>query len=821
MNLNPGDIIDNLNNNYPTIIETAIKGYLEFYKLEQQFLSNIPPLNIQDLNSKPEVMNILISYANEIQHGKSYFANEILLTLIQEYSLTDYINIIGTQIPIDFKEPIKKGFVEELNIEEQKGGSKVIEYFFKFMAIFLITCISNVTSVSNSISPLAQVSVALNLEKGQIPRAIGFEGDLDPMNETSIIEFTRQYNPSAKFPEDRDIRINITETYEQEYLKNMKKGIGMIERILTTDKNFHSRFIANIKNETENINQLTTVTHAALEELCRSFTKTTDPKLPIPLFELLNSAMASKLEELQEKRRKIITEKEEELRAKKISQLQITSPEPSLIDITTSNLKSVTSGVSSKISNMFSWPFYSKKTEETYKTETETLTAVNSPSTEELVELYEQVDNSIYEEMNQLSQQIDTIAFTTLANDVISKLNEQAAEALKVTNLRIYLTAICHIKKPRYIFNETSGELYIKDPARSRTHLMVLAKNVVSYYDTVIQGLSYIKDGEIYIDVPDETRLLNMKSLREKSDAIVEILTTYDTELARTLSDSDETNVSDFFKNIASMWINIKTNMIDALAQFPMTERESKQVIERQKQETERKLREEQKRHELMLLERVQKLAQNQQLNNITAEEWNAINQYFSISTGGILGSGTAVINNLVNATTDIGNNLLDNTDLLLDKGFSSIKSVAWGIALLSMILSIPALFYLSLKTGLITAVFNNIKRKIDIPQEENQPTSIVPQVNPPVAPFQSTALTVPYNFGEDFKQEFGEELTQELVNMLQNLDINKNTNGGRRYNRGRLNRKTRKNKKRKTRKLKNKRRHNTRHKRKHLTKRH
>jgi hypothetical protein len=94
-----------------------------------------------------------------------------------------------------------------------------------------------------------------------------------------------------------------------------------------------------------------------------------------------------------------------------------------------------------------------------------------------------------------------------------------------MTNLRIYLTAICLIKKPIYLFNETNGEIYIKDPARSRVHLQILAENVVKYFDTIIAGLTKMDGNEIIKDIPNEQRRERMESLRQKSVMIIDILT--------------------------------------------------------------------------------------------------------------------------------------------------------------------------------------------------------------------------------------------------------------------------------------------------------
>jgi hypothetical protein len=352
---------------------------------------------------------------------------------------------------------------------------------------------------------------------------------------------------------------------------------------------------------------------------------------------------------------------------------------------------------------------------------------------------------------------------------------------------------------------------------------MVLAKNVIQYYDLVLKGLQYIENGEVFIDIPDELRIRNMNSLKEKSQAILQVLTEYDTELSRTLAEGDEnaSNPQQFFENIAKMWINMKDKILEASTQFPISAMESRKEIDRQKQETARIIQEKIVKNELEVQERLQDIASNQQLNNLTKQEWDLFNQYFSINLGSALKTGTSVIDNVVNATSDVGNNLVENVGKLGERGISSLISMAWGLAKLGMILSIPALIYISLKTGLITSIFANIQKSLtkSISAPTNQPTTTQPTTTQPEttptnqpSPLQNTNIDV--NPKIDEKEEI-----DELANILLNMKMS--PVGGRRNNRKIPNRKTRKHKKRKTRKLRGGKRRRTRHKKTRPTKKH
>jgi len=249
--------------------------------------------------------------------------------------------------------------------------------------------------------------------------------------------------------------------------------------------------------------------------------------------------------------------------------------------------------------------------------------------------------------------------------------------------------------------------------------------------------------------------------------------------------------------------------------------REINEKSEKEKQETARILKEEMIRHELEVKARMQQLIQNRQLNNITAEEWREIHRFFGISIQGGLGFGTELVNEGVNAVSDVGSNFLDNVDYLLFKGFSSIKSVCWSILMSGMYIAVPALLFVVFRTGCISAFFSRKRRSIEnyteqreiiTRRQESNNTELVPY-------YSSTSLTVaPSSLYSELVDLFGEEATNELQRAMLNLG---NTNrGGKRYYRKVTNRKTRKHKKRKTKKLKYRKKRQTKHKRIHLTKR-
>ena len=128
------------------------------------------------------------------------------------------------------------------------------------------------------------------------------------------------------------------------------------------------------------------------------------------------------------------------------------------------------------------------------------------------------------------------------------------------------------------------------------------------------------------------------------------------------------------------------------------------------------------------------------------------------------------------------------------------------------MVLCIPVLFLLALKTGLITAVFDNIKGRLQ--RQNNTPAllpanpnpNVNPNVNPPFNPNQPT--------GVDLRG-----FTDADINDLR--DVLLESDGGGRYKKNSSNKKTRKNKRKRTRKLKRGKKRQTKYRKSRPTKKH
>jgi hypothetical protein len=809
--LTPNNIVDNLNKNFDKIIGEAIIGYNKFYQMEQLLLNSIQNNAGQNSDGSKKVIAFLTTYATIVQYGKNYFLDQIITNYVEMENLTLYVNTISPFFSQPFNND--KGFVEELAGGQKGGNNLLIQLFVSLVIQMLFSSLANSQNIANTISLYGQnAEVSIDINKGKIPKYRSTINDIiNPLNATQMEQKTSEYGRKVVFPKDTIVNsLNLTERYSQEFISKLRGNQGFLEKFLqlNSDEQFYNLFYSNISARVEYLNSLIDIIHPVLENMCKGFVKTTDKLLPIPLYELLNSELAMEFQRIKDKRDSLINEKMAQLKSDKLNALQITQAEPGMLDVVSETGDKLTNLASNLASNVvtgsinafFYWPkSVSSETVETDET-------VKPLSTQELQDIYDSVDESVNKEIQGLGDYFDKEAFSILANEKMEELQEATIDSLSVTNLKIYLTAVCKIKKPRYTFNQSGGILSIKNSARSRFHLQILAQNVVSYYDTVIKGIQRVTpNGEVIIDIPDDIRIQNLNSLLEKSQSVIPVLIEYDTGLVSSLAEGHESasNINDFFENIAKMWIDIKIPILQACEQFPETSRKKNIELTRLEEESRRNNMELERIHDMAVVERVLQAKQKNELNELSQKDWEIFNRMLGINIGGTLNTVTTTANSIVNSTTDFGTNTLENVDIIFKKGFANLNTIAWGITNSGMILFIPVLFLIALKGGLITAIFDNIKGKL---QRTNPNPSVNPPVNPPVNP--NPPINPNYQHYLDQPPEEGEEYEPTI-------DYSLRRRGGKK------NRKTRKNKKKITRKLKRGKRRQTKYRKSRPTKKH
>jgi hypothetical protein len=244
------------------------------------------------------------------------------------------------------------------------------------------------------------------------------------------------------------------------------------------------------------------------------------------------------------------------------------------------------------------------------------------------------------------------------------------------------------------------------------------------------KGISeYGENGNIITDIPEqESRKEKLRSLNEKAQAILQVLENYEMGLINSLSDGQysASNKNDFFKNIAGLLVNIQDQIIKATKELPITEEKLQQQLKANDESAQRNLEEIRRQHAIEQNERFNDLMQNKEANNLTAAEWDEFNQWFGNTAKSGAQTISTPINVLLNTTTDVGVNILENVGKLGETGMTSVINIAWGVATASFILFIPLALIASYKSGLVTTVFKKISRSI-----EGNPQSPLPPVNP------------------------------------------------------------------------------------------
>jgi hypothetical protein len=790
--ISPNILMQNLNKNFPQIIGLLIQSYIKLDKLENEILQLIPEMEQKILKNEPgssDNLKYIIINGLCIKLGKEHILGELVNNLFQMNCLTTYINQTNKQTPEMVQQMAKMVtsknediFPSSPYVEELQTGGANPQFIFMFIASLFLTLLNNYSSVANSLTPIGpttEVSLNINFGAGKIPKMKSANtGFLDTRNRTQIEQITQEFGTNINFPPLDEIfkSDNLTRIYGESFIDNMEKQIrptlGFFQS-MPKKEIFYGLLKENIVERVKYINDLVKTVHPTLEKMCSNYLANRDPLLPIPLYEIFNSEMAKNLEQLQRESQSIIEERGQALITQRLAEEQIPHKEATLVESLSSYLTWSTTSVPESVASGL--------------------------TVREIDGIRDQIIEDANKEISDPAfvKSIETEVLKTSMSQTYQSIEEKEQEGRQNTNLQLYFTAVCKIKRPFYEFNGTTGELAIRNnPIRSLFHLKVLANNVLTNYNIILeQGISKITPtGDLIQDIPqDEIRLTNLKSLNEKSVAILEIITNFEEGLKSLLEEesSPAESIDDFFQNIAGFWINSKSFIQQATEQFPITNRNKQIELTRQEEAARSVIEETQRQHAIEMNQRVLEIQQNQQVNNVTKEEWENFNQYFGINVEQVLKTGTIAIDSLVNATADVGVNGFEAIKELGNAGISSISSISWGLLYTSIPIGLMAFFVLDFfYIGLTTSLLRRIKRNIDQPATSSIGT--VGTVTTPASSFNILS-TLP-------REEF--IIRNHKSNYDRGLSQLRNTIRGGRV----LNKKTIKNKKRrtKTRKQKN-----------------
>jgi hypothetical protein len=683
----PKKIADNFTNNFHKILGSAIKRYIEIHTVEENFLNTVRQPNAIDR----DLLNYQIATANVIQYAKSYIVNEIAINVFQMDNFKQYMKL--------FRKKSKR-----LN---QTGGQNFM-FMLSMIATILITGITNTTSISQSLTPLGeQNAISFNFETSEIPQARRKQSSkINPRIEEHMEQATRTFDPNAVFPSNQMFSANVQQLYSKDIVNRIKKSMPILSFFLS-NQNYIQRFQDIIRSKVEEINLLLDATHSALEEMCTTFIGRRDERLPVDYFTLINARLADRYLEMKREYELRIQEETDKRVEAIVKERSV--PQNAIYTFIPHSHAQVTSSVSGPRTEVFLHGQDLKQ--------------------QDLETISRSVEDSIKDEMPEISSRVGEEITQKYGTQAFENVHVSQMEGLERANLQTYFKGICKIKKTHYIFNEENGELYIRDPARSRFHLQVLAQNVLTYHDMVSSGLTIVNNGQISKDMPNDERIRNFKILAEKAEAILDILTEYDVEVARTLS-GEEINADVFFRNIGAMWIKLRDDMKRiAIDELPITQAKTREAAEKKRQQRKQQLTEEEEEQEF----EKQQLEQREKSRKLQEKGWRETQLGVAVKTRGIIGLFSSSIigesvNTVVDSAADIGNNGIENLNMLFTSGMSSITSVAWGVLGLSMILFFPCLLVICLRTGCVTSAVKRIKGKMDKEEKTDNQLTVVPK---------------------------------------------------------------------------------------------
>jgi hypothetical protein len=222
----PENLIENLNKNYPNIMESAYQGYLEAFKIEQALLNLDMDFNFSDsTNTSNETLLFLTNLAATSQYLKKYFLMEIVTNSINMQFLNMYISVMSSAM-----EPknTSSASIEELpDDSEQTGGAKspLTHFINTFIVLLFITIITNASNIGNSLTfPNQDSGVSINIKAGQIPKlSSSITGVLNPLDENQMQTFAKEFGQNIVFPESKTIKSeSLTDSYGPAYVTQKK-----------------------------------------------------------------------------------------------------------------------------------------------------------------------------------------------------------------------------------------------------------------------------------------------------------------------------------------------------------------------------------------------------------------------------------------------------------------------------------------------------------------------------------------------------------------------------------------------------------------------
>ena len=689
------NILDDFSKHSYNILNESIIGYFKFFMLEVSFfkyLEDVDFINLDfDYNYHMDFIIYIIKYANCIREGKSFFSNKVAYYFYLIININKFMNDVP-KLMNDIPELIKDSSrveKDEVNVDEvkvggQSGGVGPLWKLLKIAAVMLMTTLQTVATNQSTDEGESSDSEVLKSSSSssysKIPNI-----NLEPNSIDSFNKFTALFGEEV---------ISQTTTISTEKMSEIKpamlKGIKsetsfttIAQNYFTQKEYYDSAFQDAILEEVKSLNDVAKDTNKVLQEMCVSFTGKfimdynekdgyVGSSLPIPTSVLFASEFAKGYQKHRSELHTKINDKVREID----NEMELVLEQLEKIPVKDENVEDKDSTL-----GLFKKYLFGRNEEELKKelVAFEKQHKTTQGEKEKIISTYQKKKNTeIAESTRKIEKDLTEIYSEEIMKTL--KVNQDTARFNGV--FRKYITSICKIKTPTYVYDINTNDLFILNHASTRPHLISLANNVIANYFTVIDGLYKLDvENKLIHDFPTQENLPIMQSCYEKSKYIIDILTEYNIGLSNTLI-GDSTNIRTteeaerYFKDIKSFWLELADKMKFSLQNFPETQKQSSEKISRKEENAKVLFKEKEQQNFEEKVAREQDIEHNRESNNLTAEELNEMRTKFRHYTKNVYGVGEDTVNGFVDATGNVGKNTLNNVNEVINTGIGSIVSL-------------------------------------------------------------------------------------------------------------------------------------------------
>jgi hypothetical protein len=305
-------------------------------------------------------------------------------------------------------------------------------------------------------------------------------------------------------------------------------------------------------------------------------------------------------------------------------------------------------------------------------------------SREESKQILEAIDKVVEEDINNLSQEIDTNIINKNYKKILDKLSIEKEEFIFKTNEKNYLSVICkraYGYPPTFKFNETTGELSIKDRPQSRFHIDIITQNI-------IYNAPYL-----LTKTRDETKKQLIDSIYQKSQVISGLIKDFNINIDDLLLETNSHDTIEEYSNkIFSFFENLRNRASEAIKSNPISEEKQKILNKINIDEAELESKKIQSDSEVEKILSDADLKSRVISTNISEQEWKQFSIETKLFTDGVY-----------NFTSTLSNPIFDSINVF----FNNFISKTYTLLILLICIG-------SWRLGLVNAIINRIKKSIE-----------------------------------------------------------------------------------------------------------